>query len=173
MITLNIVVFMIYGGLYNLWMIRSRKRQRKLQDTINQRDKIIQGFRQKDWEQIRDFRIAECLLQKTDRKQLTQFSKIIYQKEHFEWEVLQNPLALLFRLEFIELDAHKEKLTEMEYRICCLSLDTTLSNKEIAILLERNVNIVQMAKTRIRKKLQLGARGNIAEFFAQKQEKQV
>ncbi len=72
-------------------------------------------------------------------------------------------------LENGELDKIRElytQLDETEFRICCLS-KAKFTNTEIAIIMNININVVQIKKTRIRKKLNIKEFENLAVFFNQ------
>ncbi len=57
-------------------------------------------------------------------------------------------------------------LEETEFKICCLSL-ADFRNDEMAVFLNLSINTIQAKKTHIRKKLNLGERGDIKDFLLQ------
>ena len=98
-------------------------------------------------------------------KMLKKFNEIVYGSDLVEWNVIFPVMDGLKDGFYSKIRAKYPKLNEMEFRICCLSCETNLSDKEIAIILITSDNMVRKYRSRARKRIGLFNKEDLLIFF--------
>jgi tetratricopeptide (TPR) repeat protein len=131
-------------------------------------DNSIYPFLARQFDIVKKVSLLEGYLKEEDKEKgkevLKKVNKIIYEKDSFDWDVLYQAMNKLHKGHLNKIQETFPNLSELEYKICCLT-KSGLNNTEIAILLKSNVNIIQIRKTAIRKKLGIPEHGDIAGFM--------
>ena len=92
---------------------------------------------------------------KGGEKVLREFNKVLYEKENgFDWEILYKTMNSLNNGKLDLVRERFSQLDDFEFRICCLVI-SGFTNPEISLMLNVNVNVVQIRKTRIKKKIEV------------------
>jgi tetratricopeptide (TPR) repeat protein len=140
----------------------------QLKEMVNDADNSIHPFLVRQFDIVKKVSLLEGYLKGEDKEKgkevLKKVNKIIYEKDSFDWDVLYRTMNQLHKGYFDKIYEAFPNLSELEYKICCLT-KSGLNNTEIAILLKSNVNIIQIRKTAIRKKLGIPEHGDIAGFM--------
>ncbi|MDR1526408.1 MAG: hypothetical protein LBS46_01910 [Dysgonamonadaceae bacterium] len=140
----------------------------QLKEMVNDADSAIHAFMTKQFDIVKKISLLEGYLREEEKEKgkeiLKKVNKIIYEKDIFDWGVFYQAMNELYKGYFDKIKAAFPQLSELEYKICCLT-KSGLNNTEIAIILKSNVNIIQIRKTTIRKNLAIPEYGDIAKFM--------
>ncbi|GHT02261.1 hypothetical protein FACS189440_09510 [Bacteroidia bacterium] len=140
----------------------------QLKEMANDADNSIHPFLVRQFDIVKKVSLLEGYLKEEDKEKgkeiLKKVNKIIYEKDSFDWNVLYQAMNKLHKGYLDKIQEAFPNLSELEYKICCLT-KSGLNNTEIAILLKSNVNIIQIRKTAIRKKLGIPEHGDIVGFM--------
>lgn len=140
----------------------------QLKEMVNDADNTIHAFKKKQFDIVKKISLFEGYLREEEKEKgkeiLKKVNKIIYEKDSFDWEVFYQVMNELYKGYFDKIKVMFPQLIDLEYKICCLT-KSGLNNTEIAIILQSNVNIIQIRKTFIRKKLEIPEHGDIAKFM--------
>ena len=144
----------------------ARQTTYQLKEMMNNKDNAIHAFMIKEFDVVKKISLLEGYLIETEKGKdiLKKVNKIIYEKDSFDWEVLYQVMNKLYKGYLDKITTTFPDLSELEYKICCLT-KSGLNNTEIAIILKTNVNIIQIRKTAIRKKLKILKHGDITKFM--------
>jgi tetratricopeptide (TPR) repeat protein/DNA-binding CsgD family transcriptional regulator len=169
-IALAVIFFLFY-------LIRQRDKEARYQarESIYQMKEIksradseIHAVLTEQFNLVKKIALLEGYLREDEREKgkeiLRKVNNIIYEKDCFEWNTFYGLINPLHKGYFDRLKEVAPLLSEMEYRICCLT-KAGLNNTEIAIILKSNVNVVQIQKTGIRRKLRIPRHGDIIKFM--------
>ncbi|MDR0543183.1 MAG: tetratricopeptide repeat protein [Dysgonamonadaceae bacterium] len=140
----------------------------QLKEMVNMADDSIHAFLVRHFDVVKKISLLEGYLREEEREKgkeiLKKVNKIIYEKDCFDWEIFYETMNKLYKGYFDKIKTIFPLLFELEYKICCLT-KSGLNNTEIAIILKLNVNIIQIRKTAIRKKLNIPEHGDIVKFM--------
>jgi Tfp pilus assembly protein PilF len=154
---------------------RNKESLAKAKQTVSQLKKMIHNvnneihpFLVRQFDIVKKVSLLDGYLMKEEKEKgkeiLKKVNKIIYEQDNFDWEVLYMTMNKLHKGYFDRIKELFPELSELEYRICCLT-KSDLNNTEIAIILQSNVNIIQIRKTAIRKKLGICEYGGDISLF--------
>jgi ATP/maltotriose-dependent transcriptional regulator MalT len=136
----SIAVIIITAALFN--MKRKKTRVEKLMTGLKRKLQITEKYNNS---------LKKTLKNYLDKEKLKN-------KEYFE---------KVFSHEIIELKKLNANLSNMEISICCLTY-CGFDNNEIVNILNLSKKAIHSRNTEIRNKLEIGKRGNIADFLATK-----
>ncbi|GHV56223.1 hypothetical protein FACS1894182_02330 [Bacteroidia bacterium] len=149
-------------------LVEAKQTTYQLKGMVNNADNAIHAFMTNKFDIVKKISLLEGYLRDEEKEKgkeiLRKVNKIIYEKDSFDWEVLYQAMNALYKGYFDKIKIVFSQLSELEYKICCLT-KSGLSNTEIAIILKSNVNIIQIRKTSIRKKLDVPEYGDIVKFM--------
>ncbi|GHV22777.1 hypothetical protein FACS189428_5330 [Clostridia bacterium] len=169
-ICIIIIVFIIYRKNQQKKSALAEAKQTiyQFKEMANDADNAIHAFLVQQFNVVKKISLLDGYLKEEDKEKgkevLKKVNKIIYEKDNFDWDVLFQVMNKLYKGYFDRLQTAFPNLSELEYKICYLT-KAVLNNTEIAILLKSNVNIIQIKKTAIRKKLGIPEHGDIAGFM--------
>ena len=98
-------------------------------------------------------------------KLLKKFNEIVYGSDTVDLNQLYPVMDGIKDGFYSKIRSKYPKLTETEFHICCLSCETDISDKEIAILFNQNTNMIQRIRSDMRKKIGMSKRENFLDFF--------
>ena len=138
----------------------------QLKKIMNNKDDAIHAFMVKEFDVVKKISLLEGYLLEAEKGKgiLKKVNKIIYETDSFDWTVLYQTMNKLHKGYLDKIKTAFPDLSELEYKICCMT-KSGLDNTEIAIILKTNVNIVQIRKTTIRRKLKIFKHGDITKFM--------
>jgi len=138
----------------------------QLKEVMRNKDDIANALMVEHFDIVKQIALLGGYLQEEEKGKniLKKVNRIVYKRDCFDWEVLYQTMNQLHEGYLDKIKPAFPHLSELEYKICCLT-KSKLNNTEIAIILESNVNIIQIQKTTIRKKLKILKHGDIAEFM--------
>jgi hypothetical protein len=169
-IATSLVSFLFYRAHQQNKNARSEAKQMiyQLKDMVNRADNNIHAFMVKRFDIVKKISLLEGYLREEEKEKgkeiLKKVNRIIYEKDSFDWDIFYEMINTLYNGYFDQVKTAFPQLPEFEYRICCLT-KLQLNNTEIAIILKANINIVQIRKTAIRKKLHIPGHGDIVKFI--------
>ena len=104
--------------------------------------------------------------EKTQKQKITSIQKFIQSNLHFEedWDGFKVPFEQVHPRFFDKLQSRFPDLTPNEQKLCAYTR-ISLSNKEIARLLNINTSSVEMSRYRLKKKMSLEASINLTDFI--------
>ncbi len=135
--------------------------------TFNEKEHSLRSALLRQFDIVKKTAILSSYIPKEDEKSnrlLKKFNEIVYGKEGLNWNVLYATLNDLQDGFFERLREKFCDLSEVEFRICCLTY-ADFSREEISIIMEMSVSTVQSKRNVIRKKLGIPSTGNIKSFF--------
>jgi tetratricopeptide (TPR) repeat protein/DNA-binding CsgD family transcriptional regulator len=103
--------------------------------------------------------------QASGRKLLKKFNEIVYGRDTLDWNKLYQSMNNLRDGLYGQIRGKYPQLSEMEFRICCLSCETDFSDKEIMIVLGTTLNMVRRIRSDLRKKIGMSKGENFRVFF--------
>jgi len=147
-------------------LAEARQTTYQLKEMMNNKDNAIHTFLVKEFNVVKKISLLEGYLVGAEKGKdiLKKVNKIIYEKDSFDWAVLYQAMNKLYKGYLDKIKTTFPDLSELEYKICCLT-KSGLNNTEIAIILQSNVNIIQIRKTAIRQKLNITKHGDITKFM--------
>ncbi|KAA6302414.1 MAG: hypothetical protein EZS26_001527 [Candidatus Ordinivivax streblomastigis] len=150
---------------------RSKSLQAELKeknDLLHHLSSLNHAYEECNFEKIKQFFLIEGSLNSDEKKKnatvLKKVCKIIFGKDSADWNDLFRVMNQLYPNYFDKIQLYFPVLTELEYKICCMT-KSGVTNWEIANILSINMNAVYMRKTRIRKKIGAANRGDIVRFL--------
>ena len=140
----------------------------QLKEIMNDKDHAIHTLMVKEFDIVKKISLLEGYLLEAEREKgkdiLKKVNKIIYEQDSVNWDVFYQAMNQLHKGYLDKIKTAFPDLSELEYKICCLT-KSGLNNTEIAIILKTNVNIIQIRKTSIRQKLKIPKHGDITKFM--------
>lgn len=103
--------------------------------------------------------------QASGQKLLKKFNEIVYGRDTLDWDKLYKAMNNLRNGLYGKIRATYPQLSEMEFRICCLSCETDFSDKEIMIVLGTTLHMVRRIRSDLRKKIGMQKGENFPVFF--------
>jgi tetratricopeptide (TPR) repeat protein len=91
--------------------------------------------------------------QKSGQKLLMKFNKIVYGQDTLDWEKLYHLMNELKDGFYDKIREKYPKLTELEFRVCCLTCETDFVDTEISIFIGKSVDMVRKIRSGIREKI--------------------
>jgi len=138
----------------------------QLKEMMNNKNNAVHISMSKHFDMVKKISLLEGYLQGEEKGKdiLKKVNRIVYERDSFDWEIFYQIMNKLHEGYLDKIKSAFPHLSESEYKICCLT-KSKLNNTEIAIILESNVNIIQIQKTTIRKKLNILKHGDITGFM--------
>ena len=140
----------------------------QLKEIMNDKDNAIHALMVKEFDIVKKISLLDGYLLEAEKEKgkdiLKKVNKIIYEQDSIDWEVFYQTMNQLYKGYLDKIKITFPNLSELEYKICCMT-KSGLNNTEIAIILKTNVNIIQIRKTSIRKKLKILKHGDITKFM--------
>ncbi|MDR0732634.1 MAG: tetratricopeptide repeat protein [Dysgonamonadaceae bacterium] len=103
--------------------------------------------------------------QASGQKLLKKFNEIVYDRDTLDWDKLYQVMNSLRNGLYDRIRAAYPQLSEMEFRICCLSCEADFSDKEITAILETTLHMVRRIRSDLRKKIGMSKGENFLVFF--------
>ena len=103
--------------------------------------------------------------QEDEKKMLRRFNKIVYTQEQWDWEILYQTMNESRNGLYDKIRTKYPQLSELEFRICCLTCETAFTDKEIEKIVGGNLNKVRRTRSELRKELGMAGRENFLVFF--------
>ena len=157
---------------YKISLLEERILQLKsMADSLNEKEKTFRSYLLRHFDILKKVSCLEiCMVNSINRKNefwVKKFNEIVYGKDTLEWSVLYEVMNDLHDDFFTKLRNMYPLLSEMEFRIICLTY-TKFSSEEISLILGLSVNTVNTKRSAIRKSLGIHAFGNLNEFLDEK-----
>ncbi|MDR3340538.1 MAG: tetratricopeptide repeat protein [Candidatus Symbiothrix sp.] len=105
--------------------------------------------------------------QKNGQWFIKKYHKIVYGQNDLDWNKLYETLNALRNGFYDKVREKYPKLTDIEFRVCCLSCETDFNDKEMTVFIGKTVWMVQRIRSDLRKKLGMAPRENIYSFLLQ------
>ncbi|GHT58226.1 hypothetical protein AGMMS50239_02380 [Bacteroidia bacterium] len=103
--------------------------------------------------------------QASGQKLLRKFNEIVYGGDMPDWDKLYQAMDSLKNGLYNKIRSKYPQLSEMEFRICCLSCETSFNDTEIGVILETTTNMVRRIRSDLRKKLGMFKGEDFFTFF--------
>jgi ATP/maltotriose-dependent transcriptional regulator MalT len=147
-------------------LAEARQTTYQLKEMTNKKDNAIHDFIVKEFNVAKKISLLEGYLVGGEKGKdvLKKVNKILYEKDNLDWTVLYQVMNKLYQGYLDKFKTKFPDLSELEYKICCLT-KSGFNNTEIAIILKSNTNIIQIRKTTIRQKLNITKHGDITKFI--------
>ncbi|MDR3340441.1 MAG: tetratricopeptide repeat protein [Candidatus Symbiothrix sp.] len=90
---------------------------------------------------------------KSGQNLIKKFNKIVYGQNDLDWGKLYQTLNTLSNGFYDKAREKYPKLTELEFRVCCLSCETDLNDTDISLFIGKSIDMVRRLRSDLRKKI--------------------
>jgi hypothetical protein len=84
---------------------------------------------------------------------INKYNKIVYGQNDLDWDKLYQTLNTLRNGFYGKVREKYPKLTELEFRVCCLSCETDLNDTDISLFIGKSIDMVRRLRSDLRKKI--------------------
>ena len=130
---------------------------RKIAEKSSTKEKSVQNILLQHFNILKKVALIEREITDTEREKgrllLKKFNKIVYEQDTLDWNKLHQTMNNLQDGLYEKVRETYPELTEVEFRILCLTCEK-MNDASIAILLNTSVKVIRNTRTVIRKKLE-------------------
>ena len=175
-ISLGLLGLGIFIFIYDMRYVHSKNLLLKSEQKVENLQKTTEQFSKRNYNIMRKLVGILCEtallannLGKTEKedekKLLRRFNKIVYTQEQWDWHILYQMMNDARNGLYDKVRKNYSQLSESEFRVCCLTCETELSDKEIGIILGRTDEMVRRIRSDLRKKIGIPKGKDLITFF--------